>query len=76
RYDALIAEARSTPDDQARYDIYAKAEAMLTGPDGVMPIIPLYWYTYPNLERQSVKDTFNINLLDQFDLSKVVVEQA
>ena len=46
---------------------------MLTGPQGELPIIPLYWYTYTNLERESVKDTFHINLLDQFDLSKVVI---
>ena len=49
---------------------------MLTGPNGALPIAPIYWYTYTNLERESVKDTFNINLLDQFDLSKVVIEEA
>jgi ABC-type oligopeptide transport system substrate-binding subunit len=75
-YDRLIAQARNTPANEDRYELYRQAEAMLTGPDGAMPIIPIYWYTYVNLERESVKDTFNINLLDQFDLSKVVITEA
>jgi oligopeptide transport system substrate-binding protein len=73
-YDALIAQARNTPNDAARYKIYAKAEALISGPNGDMPIAPITWYTYPNLEKLSVKDTFNINLLDQFDLTKVKVK--
>ena len=73
-FDALVAQARETPDDTARYAIYAQLEQMLFGQDGAMPIIPIYWYTYPNLEKLSVKDTFNINPLDQFDLTKVVVQ--
>jgi oligopeptide transport system substrate-binding protein len=75
-YDQLIEKARSTPDDQQRYELYRQAEAMLTGPDGAMPIAPIYWYTYTNLERESVKDSFEINPLDQFDLSKVVIKGA
>ena len=38
-----------------------------------MPFILIYWYTYPTLERQTIKDTFNINLLNQVDLTKVKV---
>jgi oligopeptide transport system substrate-binding protein len=75
-YDALIEKARNTPGDQQRYELYRQAEAMLTGPDGAMPIAPIYWYTYTNLERESVKDSFEINPLDQFDLSKVVIKEA
>jgi ABC-type oligopeptide transport system substrate-binding subunit len=75
-YDRLIERARNTADDQARYELYRQAEAMLTGPEGQLPISPIYWYTYTNLERESVKDTFQINPLDQFDLSKVVVKEA
>ena len=73
-FDDLIDQARETPDDAARYDLYAQAEALLTGADGELPVMPIYWYTYTNLERGCIQDTFNINLLDQFDLSKVVVE--
>ncbi|HEU5476270.1 MAG TPA: peptide ABC transporter substrate-binding protein [Gaiellaceae bacterium] len=75
-YDRLIEKARNTPNDAARYELYRQAEAMLTGPQGAMPIVPIYWYTYTNLERESVKDTFNINPLDQFDLSKVVIQET
>jgi oligopeptide transport system substrate-binding protein len=75
-YDQLIEKARNTADDQERYELYRQAEAMLTGPQGELPIAPIYWYTYTNLERASVKGTFQINPLDQFDLSKVVIEEA
>ena len=40
-----------------------------------MPVIPIYWYTYTNLERESVKATFDVNLLNQTDLTKVVVTE-
>ena len=73
-YDDLVAQARQTPDDSARYDIYAQLEDKLFGQDGALPILPIYWYTYPNLEKLSIKDTFNINPLDQFDLTQVVVK--
>ncbi|HEX5469642.1 MAG TPA: peptide ABC transporter substrate-binding protein [Gaiellaceae bacterium] len=72
-YDDLVAKARQTPDDQARFQIYAQLEQKLLGQDGAVPIAPIYWYTYVNLEKQSIQDTFNINPLDQFDLTKVVV---
>ncbi|HJQ49486.1 MAG TPA: peptide ABC transporter substrate-binding protein [Gaiellaceae bacterium] len=75
-YDRLIEKARNTPNDEQRYELYRQAEAMLTGPNGAMPIAPIYWYTYTNLERESVKDTFNINPLDQFDLTKVVIKEV
>lgn len=75
-YDRLIEQARNTTNDEQRYEIYRQAEAMLTGPQGELPIAPIYWYTYTNLERESVKDSFHINPLDQFDLSKVVIEEA
>jgi oligopeptide transport system substrate-binding protein len=73
-FDALVAKARQTPDDTARYELYAQMEQMLFGQDGALPIIPIYWYTFPNLEKLSVKDTFNISPLDQFDLTQVVVK--
>jgi oligopeptide transport system substrate-binding protein len=73
-FDALVAKARETPDDTARYELYAQMEDMLFGQDGALPIIPIYWYTFPNLEKLSVKDTFNISPLDQFDLTQVVVK--
>src|SRR6185503_771167 len=44
-YDRLIEKARNTPNDQQRYELYRQAEAMLTGPQGALPIAPIYWYT-------------------------------
>ena len=40
-----------------------------------MPLSPIYWYTYPNLEQLSIRDTFTVNLLNQIDLTKVVVRE-
>jgi oligopeptide transport system substrate-binding protein len=73
-YDDLVAQARKTPDNNARYQIYHQLEEKLLGQDGAVPFTPIYWYTFPNLEKLSVKDTFNINPMDQFDLTKVVVQ--
>jgi ABC-type oligopeptide transport system substrate-binding subunit len=74
--DSLVAKARATADDAERYELYGQIEEILLGEDGAVPIAPIYWYTYTNLERESVKGTFHINPLDQFDLSKVVIEEA
>ena len=73
-YDALVAKAKQTPDNTARYEIYNQLESKLTGQDGTLPFIPLWYITYPNLERETVKETFNINLLDQVDLTKVEIK--
>jgi hypothetical protein len=37
--------------------------------------MPIYWYTYTQLERPTVQETYNLNLLDQVDLTKVVVTE-
>jgi len=73
-YDDTVAKAKETPDDTARFEIYAQLEDMLFGQDGALPIAPIYWYIYPNLEKLSIKDTFFISPLDQIDFTKVVVE--
>src|SRR6185436_1112352 len=46
-YDALVEKARQTPDDAARYKIYAELEQKLLGDDGALPLTLIYWYTYP-----------------------------
>jgi oligopeptide transport system substrate-binding protein len=74
-YDALVEQARSTQDDAARFEIYGQLEQKLVGQDGALPMTPIYWYTYPNLEQLSVKDSFTVNLLNQIDLTKVVVKE-
>jgi oligopeptide transport system substrate-binding protein len=71
-YDALVEQARSTADDAERYELYAQMEEIMFGPDGDVPIMPIYFYTNVSLQRESIKETYNQNLLDQVDLSKVV----
>jgi oligopeptide transport system substrate-binding protein len=74
-YDAKIEEARNTEDNDARYELYGEAEDILFGPEGDVPVLPIYFYTYVALERESVKETYDTNLLDQVDLTKVVVTE-
>jgi ABC-type oligopeptide transport system substrate-binding subunit len=74
RYDALVQQVRSgkVTDDAARYDLYAQMEEILFGENGDVPVAPIYWYTYTQLEKESIKSSFEINLLDQIDLTQVV----
>ncbi len=74
KYDALVKQARATQDDAKRFAIYGQLEDMLFGPNGAVPVVPIYWYTYTYLEKPSIKATFNVNLLDQIDLTKVRIE--
>ncbi len=37
-----------------------------------MPLAPIYWYTYVQLEKESIKDSLEVNLLSQTDYTKVV----
>ena len=75
-YDSLVAKARQTEDNDARFKIYGQLEKIMNGPQGSMPVIPIYWYTYVTLEKPGVKDSFNFNLLDQIDLTQVEVKEA
>jgi oligopeptide transport system substrate-binding protein len=75
-FDALVAQAKEEPDETARFAIYKQLEEKLFGQDGALPIMPIYWYTYPNLEKLSVKDTFFISALDQIDFTKVEVKSG
>jgi oligopeptide transport system substrate-binding protein len=74
-YDALVDQVRQgkAVDDDARYKLYGQMEEILHGENGDFPILPIYWYTYVELERPSVQDSFNRNLLDQVDLTQVEV---
>ncbi len=75
-YDKLVEQARQTEDNTARYAIYAQLEAILGGEAGEMPVMPIYWYTYIQQERPNVQDSWNLNLLSQVDLTKVVVKES
>jgi oligopeptide transport system substrate-binding protein len=72
-YDQLVAQARNTPDNAKRYELYGQLEQKLFGENGSVPVIPIYWYTYTQLEKESIKETYNLNLLDQVDLTTVEV---
>jgi oligopeptide transport system substrate-binding protein len=72
-YDRIVAEARTTEDNDARYELYGQLEEIMFGEDGEVPLAPIYFYTYVQLEKESVKDTLELNLLDQMDLTQVEV---
>jgi oligopeptide transport system substrate-binding protein len=74
-FDAKIEEARKTVDNDARYKLYGEAEDILFGDNGDVPVLPIYFYTYQGLERTNIRESFDRNLLDQVDLTKVVVTQ-
>jgi oligopeptide transport system substrate-binding protein len=71
-YDKLVEQARKTPDNAQRFGLYKQLEDKLVGKDGAMPIVPIYWYTFVQLERSSIKDTLNVSPLGLTDYSKVV----
>ena len=74
-YDQLVEEARATPDNEGRYELYAQLEEVLLGEEGEVPITPIYWYTASYQERPSVKETFYESLLGQVDLRHVEVRE-
>jgi oligopeptide transport system substrate-binding protein len=69
-YDDLLKKATAEPNQQKRYDLYQQAEALLTGPNGDMPIAPIYWYTFAYQVASSVQG-WNTNPMDSIDLTKV-----
>lgn len=73
-YDRLIEQARATPDDAARHEVYAQAEAMLTGPTGAMPVIPAYWATWPTMRKPGIGG-WKPNLLGPYDFTKVTITE-
>jgi oligopeptide transport system substrate-binding protein len=75
-YDQLVEKARGTQDDAARHEIYGQLEDKLFGQNGAVPVLPIYWYTYIEQERPNIQDTFNQNLLNQFDLTEVEVRES
>jgi oligopeptide transport system substrate-binding protein len=75
-FDALVEQAKGEEDEEARFELYGQMEDIMFGEDGEMPLTPIMWYTYPNLENDRVRDTFFINALDQIDFTKVVVQEG
>lgn len=75
-FDRLIDEARATPDDDERYSLYNQAETLMFGEEGEVPLIPIYHYTTVSLERDTIRDTLQVNAQTQVDFTKVVVRDA
>jgi oligopeptide transport system substrate-binding protein len=74
QYDQLVNEVKNgNLDEDQRFDTYKQLEEIMYGPDGEVPVIPIYWYTYVSLENENIQDTFNLSPIDQVDLSKVKV---
>jgi oligopeptide transport system substrate-binding protein len=75
-FDALVEQARGEADEAARFELYAQMEDIMFGEDGEVPLTPIMWYTFPNLENDRVRDTFFISPLNQIDFTKVVVQEG
>lgn len=73
-YDALLDEAREEESGLVRNDLYARAEALLTGEGGALPVLPVYRPTFTTLESLQVQDTFAVNPLGQIDFSAVTLD--
>jgi oligopeptide transport system substrate-binding protein len=72
QYDQYLQKAQAASDQSTRYQDYQKAEQILTGKNGDMPVAPIYWYTYADLQKSNVHG-YTINPMDEIDLAKVSV---
>ncbi len=72
KFDSLVDRATRTPNTAKRLALYQQAENILTGPQGQLPIMPIYFYTFHVLQRENVKG-FIENPTGQWDLAKVSI---
>jgi ABC-type oligopeptide transport system substrate-binding subunit len=73
-FDATIEKARNTPNTAARYLLYQKAETILTGENGPLPLMPIYHYVFHALVKPYVKG-WALNPQDQVDYTVVSVSK-
>jgi oligopeptide transport system substrate-binding protein len=74
QYDQLVDDVKTKNlEESDRFADYKQLEDIMFGPEGEVPLLPIYWYTYVNLEREDIKATFNVDPLDQIDLTEVKV---
>jgi oligopeptide transport system substrate-binding protein len=73
-YDELVDQARETPDDEERFELYRQMEEMLFGENGAHPIVPIYWYTTSTLRKTNVEG-WEPNILAQYDLTAVSITE-
>jgi oligopeptide transport system substrate-binding protein len=69
-YSDILKKATAQPDSAKRYALYQQAESILTGPNGDMPIAPIYWYTFAYQVASNVHG-WNTSPMDVIDLTKV-----
>ncbi len=70
KYDAIVEKAARTPNEDARFKLYQQAETILSGANGQLPIMPIYWYVFHSLVKPNVQG-YNIDLVDRTDYSGV-----
>jgi oligopeptide transport system substrate-binding protein len=70
-YDRLLAASRTAKTDTERYAIYQKMDAILVNE---LPIIPIYYYTWPHLVNPKVKGYYP-TLLDLHPWNSVDIER-
>jgi oligopeptide transport system substrate-binding protein len=77
-YDSTVESIRNgeVTDEAGRFEAYGQLEDILLGEEGEVPITPIYFYTYTHLEKESIKETMEINPLDQIDLTAVEVRES
>lgn len=71
-YDALLQRATAAQSAAKRDVLYHRAEQLLTGKHGGMPIAPIYWYTIVYQVATNVHG-WSTNPMDQTDLTRVRV---
>jgi oligopeptide transport system substrate-binding protein len=72
KFDSLVNKAGNTPNFDKRVLIYQQAENILTGPNGDLPIMPIYWYTFTHLIKKNVHGFFTAPQ-GIYDLTKVTI---
>jgi ABC-type oligopeptide transport system substrate-binding subunit len=70
KYDAIVEKAAATPNEDARTLLYQQAETILTGANGNLPIMPIYWYVFHSLVKPYVQG-YQSDLTDRVYYSKV-----
>ena len=72
KFDSLVKQAENVPNFDKRVALYQQAENILTGPNGDLPIMPIYWYTFTHLIKKNVHNFFTAPQ-GIYDLTKVTV---
>jgi oligopeptide transport system substrate-binding protein len=73
-FDAKVEDARATPDNEERYGVYGELETIMFGPEGEMPLIPIYWYVSTTLRKTNLEG-FEIDPQTFIDFTKISVAE-